>query len=145
MPAVLLHRNTMQKAEKAREGNPSAQPHALYGVCFPTPILPLKQWGWWRGFCFQTGCQAAGGLFHSNCSTDGNDQALFPESSLTHLSFHSWLTGTMMMPSVVLGSVSVSKAPVIPLLNGRLASSKSEETPHKPLPPLCKHQRLVNP
>lgn len=144
MPVVFLHRNAMLKAEKAKEGNPSAQPHALNGVCFPTPILPLKEWGWWGGLYFQTGCQAAGGLFHSNQGADWNDQALFPESSLTHLHFHSWHTRTM-MPSVVLGSVSVSKAPVIPILNSTLSSSKSEETPHKPSPPLCKHQRLVNP
>lgn len=143
MPVVFLHRNAMLKAEKAKEGNPSAQPHAWNGVCFPTPILPLKEWGWWGGLYFQTGCQASGGLFHSNHGADWNDQALFPESSLTHLRFHSWHTRTM-TPSVVLGSVSVSKAPVIPILNSTLSSSKSEETPHKPPPPLCKHQRLVN-
>lgn len=138
---MFCHRNAMLKAEKAKEGNPSAQPHALNGICFPTPILPLKEW---EGLCFQTGCQAAGGLFHSNHSADWNDQALFPESSLTHLSFHSWHTGTM-TSTVVLGSVSVSKAPVIPSWDDTLVSSQSEETPHKPLPPLCKHQRLVNP
>lgn len=78
------------------------------------------------------GCQAAGGLFHSNHSPAGNDQAFFPESSLTDLSFHSWQTARL-TASVVLGSVSVSKAPVIPILNGTL-SLKSEETPpqHKP-------------
>lgn len=117
MPVVFLQRNPMLKAEKAKEGNPSAQPHALNGVCFPTPILPLKARGWWGSLCSQPGCQAAGGLFHSNHGADGNDQALFPESSRTHLSLHSWLTGTM-TPSVVLDSLSVSKAPVIPILNG---------------------------
>lgn len=77
------------------------------------------------GLCLQTGCQAAGELLHGSRSPDGKDQALFAESSLTHLSIHSWQTLTA---SVVLGSMSVSKAPVIPILNGTLSSLQPEET-----------------
>lgn len=90
----------------------SPQGMGLRGVSLPPDWVP----GSW-------------GLFHSNHSPDGNDQALFPELSLTHLSFHSWQT-TSMTDSVVLGSMSVSKAPVIPTLNGTLSSLKSEQ----PLP-----------
>lgn len=56
MLVVFLHGN-------ANEGNQSAQPHALDGVCFPTPILPLQGWGRWGVSASRLGAKQLGDYF----------------------------------------------------------------------------------
>lgn len=112
-------------------------PAPRFGWCFvfPHPSFPSRAGAGGGVSASRRGARQLGGLLHGNHSPDGNDQALFPES-LTHLSCHSWQAARM-TASMVLGTVTVSKAPVIPIPNGTLSALNPEEASPQPKPTHC--------
>lgn len=132
MSSAALWKFSSSRLQKQIKAAPVPNHMLWVVVVFPHPAFPSRDGASGGVSASSLGAKQLWGLFHSSLSPARNDQALFPESSLTHLSFHCWQT-VQMTASLGLGFMSVSKALVIPILNGTLSSLRSEGTlQHKP-------------